>query len=70
MFKQAFHCNVNAVVPDDLAQFLASLKLSPRSYNNFLGALRKFFRYAQKHNSKAIDLLARVEKRVRKRSAA
>lgn len=69
-FAKAFHCNVNALVPDDVAQFLASLKLAPRSYNNFLGALRTFFRYAQKQDwlSKEADLLARVEERTAKRA--
>jgi len=70
MFAQAFHCNVSSLVPDDVAQFLATLKLSPRSYNNFLGALRTFFRYAQKQDwlSKETDLLARVEERTAKRT--
>ena len=65
-----FRCNVNALAPDDVAQFLDSLKLSARSYNNFLWALRTFFRYAQKHDwlSKEIDLLARVERRESKRA--
>jgi integrase len=69
-FAQAFHSNVNALAPDDVAQFLDSLKLSARSYNNFLWALRTFFRYAQKHDwlSKEIDLLARVERRESKRA--
>ena len=61
---------MNALAPDDVAQFLDSLKLSARSYNNFLWALRTFFRYAQKHDwlSKRIDLLARVERRESKRA--
>jgi integrase len=64
-FRGAFNCDVNALVPDDVAQFLASLKLSPRSYNNFLRTLRTFFRYAQRQDwlSKETDLLARVEER-------
>ena len=69
-FGQAFHCNVNALLPDDVAQFLAALKLSARSYNNFLRALRTFFRYAQKQDwlSKEADLLARVEERKPKKA--
>jgi integrase len=65
VFKQAFHCDVSAITPDDVQRFFDSLKLSPRSHNNFLCALRTFFRFAQKHDwlSKEIDLLARVEKR-------
>ena len=71
VFKEAFHCDVNALVPDDLARFFHGLKLSPRSYNNFLRALRTFFAYAQKHDwlSKEADLLARVEKRTERKSA-
>jgi integrase len=65
VFKDAFHCDVNAITPDDVATFFDGLKLSPRSHNNFLCALRTFFRVAQKHDwlSKEVDLLSRVEKR-------
>jgi integrase len=70
-FKEAFHCDANALVADDVARFFHGLKLSPRSYNNFLRALRTFFAYAQKHDwlSKEADLLARVEKRTEKKSS-
>jgi integrase len=69
-FKAAFHCDVSALVPDDVSRFLNSLKLSPRSYNNFLWTLRTLFRYAQQHDwlSKEADLLARVEERAGKRT--
>jgi len=65
VFKEAFHCDVNAIAPDDVAAFFDKLKLSPRSYNNFLRALRTFFAYAQRHDwlSKEADLLSRVETR-------
>jgi site-specific recombinase XerD len=65
VFKEAFHCDVNAITPDDVATFFDGLKLSPRSHNNFLYALRTFFRFTQKHDwlSKEVDLLTRVEKR-------
>jgi integrase len=65
VFAGAFHCDVNAITPDDVQQFFDGLKLSPRSHNNFLCALRTFFRFAQKHDwlSKEVDLLSRVEKR-------
>ena len=65
VFGQAFHCDVNDITPNDVVTFLDGLKLSPRSHNNFLGALRTFFRFAQKHKwlSKEADLLALVEKR-------
>ncbi len=62
-FKRAFHCDVNALVPDDVARFFDDLKLSPRSHKNFFSALRTFFAFAQRHGwlSKEADLLARVE---------
>jgi integrase len=65
VFKEAFHCDISALVPDDLARFFDRLSLSPRSYNNFLRTLRTFFGFAQRHGwlSKEADLLARVEKR-------
>jgi integrase len=65
VFKEAFHCDVGALVPDDVAAFFELLRLSPRSYNNFLRAVRTFLTFAQNHGwlSKEIDLLARVEKR-------
>src|SRR6266436_1737005 len=65
VFKEAFHCDVSALVPDDVAAFFERLRLSPRSYNNFLRMVRTFLTFAQNHGwlSKEIDLLARVEKR-------
>jgi integrase len=70
MFGQAFHCDVSALVPDDVVRFFDGLKLSPRSHNNFLNTLRTFFAYAQHHDwlSKEVDLLSRVEKRSEKRA--
>jgi integrase len=67
-FKQAFQCDVCSLAPDDLARFFADLRLSPRSYNNFLRSLRTFFAFAQKQGwlSREADLLARVEKRKEK----
>jgi hypothetical protein len=38
VFAGAFHCDVNAITPDDVQQFFDGLKLSPRSHNNFLRA--------------------------------
>ena len=63
--RKRFHYDVNAIAPDDAVTFFDGLKLSPRSHNNFLCALRTFFRFAQKHDwlSKEVDLLSRVEKR-------
>ena len=69
-FKEAFHCDVNAIAPDDVAAFFENLRLSPRSHNNFVRTLRTFFVFAQRHGwlSKEVDLLERVEKRSEKRS--
>jgi len=69
VFKEAFNCDVRAIGPDDVANFFDRLKLSPRSYNNFLRTLRTFFGFGQRHGwlSKEADLLDRVEKRSEKR---
>jgi integrase len=68
VFKEAFHCDVNAIAPDDVAAFFHGLTLSPRSHNNFLRTLRTFFAYVQRHDwlSKEVDMLSRVEKRSEK----
>jgi integrase len=68
-FAEAFHCDVSALVPDDVARFFGGLSLSPRSHNNFALALRTFFRFAQRHGwlSKEVDPLERVERRSEKR---
>jgi integrase len=69
-FAQAFHCDLSALTSDDVKAFFESrlAGLSPRSHNNFLYALRTFFRHAQRHGwlSKEVDLLSRVEKRSEK----
>ena len=68
-FAQSFHCDVNQIAPDDVVCFFEHLRLSPRSHNNFLRAIRTFFRFAQRHGwlSKEVDLLERVEKQTEKR---
>jgi integrase len=68
VFKTTFNCDVNALTPDDVADFFQRLRLSPRSHNNFLRMLRTFFAFAQRHGwlSKEVDLLVRVEKRSEK----
>lgn len=69
--KAACHCDVNALVPDDLTRFFDALKLSARSYNNFLRALKTFFSFAQKQRwlSKESNLLECIEKRKEKSAA-
>jgi integrase len=70
VFREAFHCDVNTLTPDDLKAFFESrlAGLSPRSHNNFLRTVRTFLGFAQNHGwlSKEADLLARVEKRSEK----
>jgi integrase len=69
-FREAFHCDVNAIAPDDVAAFFENLRLSPRSHNNFFRELRTFFAFAQRHEwlSKEVDLLCKVEKQMEKRT--
>jgi len=69
-FKEAFHYDVNAIVPDDVAAWFENLRLSPRSHNNFVRTLRTFSRFARRHGwlSKEVDLLERVERRSEKRT--
>ena len=70
VFAEAFHCDISALLPDDVTRFFDGLSLSPRSHNNFLRTLRTFFGFAQRHGwlSKEADLLGRVEKRSEKRA--
>jgi integrase len=70
VFRDAFHCDVNSLAPDDLKAFFESRSggLSARSHNNFLRTVRTFLRFAQNHGwlSREADLLTRVEKRSEK----
>jgi len=70
VFREAFHCDVNAIAPDDVGAFFENLRLSPRSHNNFFRELRTFFAFAQRHEwlSKEVDLLCKVEKQIEKRT--
>ena len=65
---KAFHCNVNAIVPDDLRKFLEGLGLEPRGFNNTLGTIGTFFTFAQDRGwlSSEANLLAGIEKRRKK----
>src|SRR5262249_15490073 len=69
-FREAFHCDVNAIAPDDVGVVFYNLRLSPRSHNKFVRTLRTFFAFAQRDGwlSKEVDLLERVEKRSEKRT--
>jgi len=65
---EAFRCNVNAIVPDDLRTFLDGLALAPRGFNNSLATLRTFFAFAQDRGwlSREADVLTGIEKRRQK----
>lgn len=56
---------VRQLTPQDVADWLAGLNCSPRSFNNFTLALRTFFKFCQSRRwlSKDSDLLAQVERR-------
>ncbi len=62
---EAFHCNVNAIVSDDLRTFLDGLGLAPRGFNNTLGSIGTFFAFAKERGwlSHEAELLAGIEKR-------
>ena len=64
-FADAFQCNVNAIVADDLRAYLNALDFAPRGFNNTVACLRTFFGFAQNRAwlSKESDLLASIEKR-------
>lgn len=65
VFADRFKCDLVSLTPDDVRAFFDGLALSARSFNNFLGALKTFFRFAQDREwlSKESDLLAGVKKR-------
>lgn len=63
-FRDAFHCAVNQITPDDVAKFLAGLGLSRRSKKNFRRALGTFFSFAKRHRllAKDVDLFEKLKK--------
>lgn len=65
LFAKAFHCDVRQLAPQDVSDFLAALRLSPRSFNNHVLLLRTFFRFCQVRGwlSHDTDLLGGVERR-------
>ncbi len=66
-----FHADLVSLTRDDIRGFFDDLQLSPRSFNNFLGALRTFFAFAADRQwlSKDADLLASVKPRKEKKAA-
>jgi len=71
VFADAFHCDFVSLSADDVREFLDRVKLSPRSFNNFLNTLRTFFRFAQDRGwlAKEADLLRGIKRRKEKRSS-
>ena len=67
-FADSFQCDVVSLTPDDVQRFFDSIKLSARSFNNFLRTLRTFCRFAQDRGwlSKEVDLLTSVNRRKEK----
>ncbi|HME88233.1 MAG TPA: tyrosine-type recombinase/integrase [Chthoniobacterales bacterium] len=65
VFSDRFSCDLVALTADDVRGFFDDLKLGARSFNNFLGALKTFFRFAQDRGwlARESDLLAGVKKR-------
>jgi len=68
MFADSFRCDLVSLTPDDMQAFFDNIDLSPRSFNNFLGALKTFARFAQDRGwlSKEVDLLSGVKRRKEK----
>jgi integrase len=68
MFADSFQCDVVSLTPDDVQSFFDRIKLSARSFNNFLRTLRTFCRFAQDRGwlSKEVDLLSSVKRRKEK----
>ncbi|MBA3883840.1 MAG: hypothetical protein H0X73_14330 [Chthoniobacterales bacterium] len=68
---ERFHGDLVSLTGDDVRGFFDELRLSPRSFNNFLGALRTFFAFAADRGwlSKDADLLASVKRRKEKKAA-
>jgi len=67
-FRDAFKCDVNTIAPDDLRDWFATLKLAPRSFNNFVRTVGTFLSFAKSNGwlAKDLDLLASVERRKEK----
>lgn len=70
-FAKVFHCEVRHLTQQDVAEFMAGLKLAPRSFNNHALILKTFFKFCQSRGwlSRDTDLLATIERRSEKDSA-
>jgi integrase len=67
-FADCFQCDLVSLTRDDIQRFFDGIKLSARSFNNFLRTLKTFCRFAQDHGwlSKEADLLSGVKRRKEK----
>lgn len=64
-FSKAFHVEVRELSPQDVADYLAALKVEARSFNNTILLLKTFFGFCQSRNwlSKDVNLLSLVERK-------
>lgn len=64
-FSKAFHLEVRQLAPQDVADYLAALKVESRSFNNTILLLKTFFGFCQSRNwlSKDVNLLSLVERK-------
>jgi len=46
-FAEAFSCPIGSITGEEVSEFLNRLNLSPRSRNNFTGAIRTLFAFAK-----------------------
>jgi integrase len=67
-FADSFQCDLVSLSPDDIQRFFDGIRLSSRSFNNFLSALKTFCRFAQDRGwlSKEVDLLQSIKRRKEK----
>ena len=63
-FAEAFRCDIQSIDRKQIEEYLSSLKLSPRSRNNFFLALRTMFRFAvsRKYLAKDFEELDGIER--------
>jgi len=64
-FSKAFHVEVRELSPQDVADYLAALKVESRSFNNTILLLKTFFGFCQSRSwlSKDVNLLSLVERK-------
>jgi integrase len=70
LFADRFHCDLVSLTRDDVRGFFHDLALGPRSFNNFICALKTFLTFAEDRDwlSKEANLLAGVKPRKGKKT--